>query len=104
MTRASYGQLKQKITFSLTPYCIAQLWLLSIRNRRESISDTFEQLVRGKISINREQPTDEEIITFMLRYKPKEFDDVPREDAPKHFRNIYFNDHSARPNTLSELI
>lgn len=95
MSKSEYGQLKQKITLSLTPYCVAQLWLLAMRNRKNSISDMFEQLARGKVKIDVDyKPTDDEIKSFMLRYKPKELDGIPSDGVASHFREIYFTDHT----------
>lgn len=92
---SQYGQLKQKITLSLTPYCMANLSLLTSRNRKNSISDMFEQLVRGKIDTNlTHEPTDDEINAFMVRYKPKEIQGFEFDEIAPHFREIYFTDHT----------
>ena len=101
---SQYGQLKQKITLSLTPYCMANLSLITSRNRKNSISDMFEQLVRGNVNTDLNyEPTDDEIIAFMVRYKPKEIRGFESHEIAPHFRKIYFTDHTP-PNDISELI
>lgn len=95
MAKSIYGQHKQKITLSLTPYCIAQLYIYAMRIRKDSISDMFEQLVRGKAKTPPNiQATDEEILNFMIRYKPREIENIPQDRIAPHFREIYFKDHS----------
>lgn len=66
-----------------------------MRIRKDSISDMFEQLVRGKAKTPPNiQATDEEILNFMIRYKPREIENIPQDRIAPHFREIYFKDHS----------
>lgn len=85
MLASKYGRDKVRASFSLTDACMGRLWVISIRNGYVSISDMLEGLVRGQVTIDLSEPTDDEVRKFIRKYRPAEADTPMETLREKYF-------------------